>query len=388
MAGDLISGNAGDGVNLPYTVDHDTVKGNLIGVNSSGNTALANRGFGVNVGGSGDIIGGTGNGERNIISGNTAGGVLVATGLETKIQQNFIGTSGDGKKAIGNGNSTHGAGTTAGVRVSGASETLIAGNLISGQGLTGADGVMVDGFLADNTRILSNVIGLMAGGTGDLGNLNGIVLAGHFFGTRIGDVDAGNVIGFNKLAGIKIGAESSETTIQGNTIGLDAKGHLAGNQGGGIEVLSGKDLTIGLTNYFTDEKAGNVISGNSVGIEIQGKGVTGTNVIRGNLIGTDPNGGASRGNTRAGLSINNFTGGTLDVLRNTISGNTQDGVLITNSQKVAIGGTEPQGSNLIGLPKLGTGPLPNGGDGVRVVDSTGITIGERVRRQLHLRQQR
>jgi parallel beta-helix repeat protein len=366
--GNVIAGNHGDGVRI--TGGHGALLGNKIGVDATGNNYLANTGFGVDItdGGGGDV-GGTASGDRNIISANTAGGVMVVT-TGNQILNNFIGTNAGGTTAIANGNKDGGAGTTAGVMVAGqASNNVIDGNLISGQYFTSADGIIVGGN-ARGTLIRGNYIGLRAGGTGWLANLNGIVVKDSATNTTIGQSGSPNFIAFNGSSGIEVVGGPSSTIIQGNTIGLDKNGNHAGNNLDGVQIMGGSNFTIG-------GDVGNVISHNAhYGLEIHGNAVTGTNVIKNNMIGTDKSGMIASGNTQAGVYIADFRGGgTLNVQSNTISGNGQQGVLITDSRNVTIGGGANPGKNLIGSSVDLTRALPNGGDGVSVMNSTGINIG-------------
>ena len=109
------------------------VVGNFIGTDLTGTKALPNN-IGVVAYGTGNVIGGTAPGERNVISGNMGAGVsLYASG--TTVAGNFIGTDATGMKAVPNtgpGFSLFGdEGTTIGGNAPGA------GNLISGNGLQG-----------------------------------------------------------------------------------------------------------------------------------------------------------------------------------------------------------------------------------------------------------
>jgi len=77
MGGNLISGNAGNGVVLAGS--SNLVEGNWIGVNSTGKSALGNSLDGVVIdGASSNTIGGTSAGARNVISGNLGQGVSIA----------------------------------------------------------------------------------------------------------------------------------------------------------------------------------------------------------------------------------------------------------------------------------------------------------------------
>ena len=82
----------------------NTVQGNVIGLDVSGNNPLPNGGRGIDVsGGSSGIIGGTATGARNIIAGSGSQGIIlhnVATGFT--IQGNYIGTDATGLLPRGN----------------------------------------------------------------------------------------------------------------------------------------------------------------------------------------------------------------------------------------------------------------------------------------------
>jgi parallel beta-helix repeat protein len=95
--------------------------------------------------------------------------------------------------------------------------------------------------------------------------------------------------------------------------------------------------------------------------------------IEGNFIGTDAGGGSELGNT-LGVYLDNTTGstigGTSPEARNIISGNSDDGVLVSNSS-----GNKIQG-NLIGTDKNGTAPLGNDSWGMFVSFSSKNTIGD------------
>jgi hypothetical protein len=82
------------------------VKGNYIGVDASGRVALKDRyGVVLDSGAQDNIIGGSVPGEANVISGNQSGGVLIR-GSETRnnrIIGNFIGTDSSGSERLGSG---------------------------------------------------------------------------------------------------------------------------------------------------------------------------------------------------------------------------------------------------------------------------------------------
>jgi len=106
----VISGNNGSGVailtDFGFTASNNQVRGNFIGIAAGGNTALGNNGSGVVVQASGNAIGGSGPGFRNVISGNGANGVSLSTNFATGnfVQANYIGVGANGTTAIPNNN--------------------------------------------------------------------------------------------------------------------------------------------------------------------------------------------------------------------------------------------------------------------------------------------
>ena len=81
------------------------VQGNFIGTDPTGATAIPNQFAGIGIFSPGNTIGGTAQGERNIISGNGDYGILISGGDNSDasanlIQGNFIGTDAGGSAAL------------------------------------------------------------------------------------------------------------------------------------------------------------------------------------------------------------------------------------------------------------------------------------------------
>ncbi len=101
----IISSNGDGGIILVYGAPANVIKGNYIGVDVSGQVSLGNSGPGIIIFNSvRNIIGGTGTGEGNLISGNLEAGIeLYSSGtVDNNILGNFIGTDNSGEKPIGN----------------------------------------------------------------------------------------------------------------------------------------------------------------------------------------------------------------------------------------------------------------------------------------------
>ena len=357
-AGNLISGNDGDGVDL-FGSNSNTIEGNFIGIDVAGTSDLGNSGKGVRVASSAanNIIGGTTAAARNVISGNDGDGIRITVGsLNTQVMGNYIGTDVTGTVDIGN--------TGYGVLINSASfDNTIggtaagAGNLISGNDSTG---VSISGTGTDNNLVLGNYLGTDVSGALGLGNSqNGVLITSDASNNDIGDGTAAgrNIISGN-LHGITIsGASSANNRIRGNYIGTDVSGTLdVGNTWQGINAG-------GLNTIVGGIGAGNVISGNnSRGIYVNG--ATGL-VIQGNYIGTNAAGSASIANSEDGINIISSgvqIGGTTAGEGNVISGNAWSGISLTNSG--ATGNTVE--GNIIGLDATGTTIIGNGTQGVNI----------------------
>ena len=184
-------------------------------------------------------------------------------------------------------------------------------------------------------------------------------------GVRDRNVIVGNV---NDGIGV-LGGSSIGNVIQGNSVGVNAPGTGAiANAGNGIYMAGGANNT---------QVTGNVCSGNEDdGIEIQDPTST-NNQIQGNRVGTDPTGTFAIKNGDVGVLIENAPGNQIGGrtlgTRNIISGNKTDGVRIAGVNAI---GNHIEG-NLIGADSSGTTPLPNLVHGVRFTnDSEGPLVGD------------
>ena len=266
-AGNLISGNTGDGgANSGYGIDvldvasaDNTIHGNTIGLNLAGNAKLPNSYGILIVNATGTTIGGTGGGDTNVISGNANYGILIAdpaSSLNT-IANNFIGIDLGGTHAAAN---LYGVGVVSGDRTTIGGPDVASRNVISGNM---SYGIYVAGFVNGSARRVSihgNYIGTDASGTSAVPNRAG--------GTQVGGPTPGqgNLISGNDGDGVLVvfpggvynpllvGAQ-----VRGNVIGLDALGtHAPGNTGSGVHVAGLNSAQIG----GTAAGEGNVIADN------------------------------------------------------------------------------------------------------------------------------
>jgi hypothetical protein len=339
----LISGNRGNGISITTGATGNVIQGNDIGTDVTGTRALGNRLNGVSVNASGNTVGGTTAGARNVISGNLADGILVISASGSLVEGNYIGTDATGNRALPN---------QIGVAIFSANNTIGgtepgAGNVISGNGT----GITMIGGVTNNT-IQGNRIGTDATGTHSLGNDTGILLDSGANQNLIGGTtpDARNVISGNASYGIFLANSTFNNAVQGNFIGTDVTGTVALGNPRGLMLYNALGTTIG----GTDPGAGNLISGNGVGVYLLATNIQ----VQGNFVGTDITGTRPLGNSFGGITVfggsNNQIGGTIAGAGNLISGNGNAGV------EVDFGpiGTHLQG-NYIGTDVTGTAPVGN-----------------------------
>jgi hypothetical protein len=395
-ARNVISGNGSNGVEISDAgTSGNVVENNCIGLDVTGTTALANTNDGVLVtnGATGNTIGDTTGGTRNVLSGNRGNGVEIS-GSGTSGNQvvgDIIGLDVSGSTAVGADGQALGN-NGAGVAIDqGATDNTIggltstpgtgAGNVISGNNIQGGPFgymwssygvVMVDSGTSGNV-VEGNLIGLDATGTRDV-DTNGISLGnsggvGVEFGTSnntIGGTTAGvrNVISGNILhagAGVQL-YDCSNNLVAGNFIGTDITGTVALGNGyyGGILVQVANDDTIGGTTPY----ARNLISGNAgPGINSSSTGI----IVEGNYIGTDVTGCIALGG--GGIDLggdDNTIGGSTPGASNIISGTSSFGISLSGTNNLVEGNIIGQGAN--------DNPLPNGATGVFITGS-GNTIG-------------
>lgn len=269
--------------------------------------------------------------------------------------------------------------------------TLTSGNNASLQiELSGSGGSIPYGL--EITASDSTVKGLVVNGFSHLGvylrgGVNDSVVTGNFIGTdATGSLalpngtglqveGAGNQVGGaspadrNLVSGNRVGifSNGSNNHIQGNYIGTDRSGLVAipnfeGFRGGGSGFQVGG----------TTPGAGNLVSGNEIGLNVDNNG-TNPCLVQGNLIGTDVTGNAPLpNNTGIFLQFEHIgevlIGGDSTDARNVISSSGFFGIRIFSSHNTIQG-------NLIGLNQAGTAALGNQSAGIFVQSGTDNLIG-------------
>lgn len=369
--------------------DENQISGNYLGVNATGTAAAANGRWGVLLatGASDNVVGTNSDGlddatERNVISGNSLGGVgITGAGSELNVVAgNVIGGNATATAPIGNlnrgvdvfsGAQRNRIGTNADGVADDLEGNIMVGNAWAGLAFAGAG-------TTDNVAA-GNFIGTNAQGAAGLGNgEDGVLIFGGATRNVVGGgtASARNVIAGNAANGVRIsGTGTSQNAVSGNWVGTNASGNAAlANLANGLFIDSGASNNVVGTdgNGTNDAAEGNLISGNQLsGLRITGN-ASAHNVVAGNRIGVDATGGQALGNKLWGVL---FSGGASDnrlgtnadgvsdtAERNVVSGNLSGGVGIveqgTNRNIVA--------GNYIGTSASGDAAIGNANRGVDV----------------------
>ena len=350
----VISGNSGYAITITSTNSNgNVVKGNYIGLNGSGTASVANtyNGIGIWGGSSSNVIGGSGAGAGNVISGNIEYGIFISdtNTTATVVQGNFIGINAAGTGIVSN--------TWSGLAIVGGSySNLIANNVVSGNA---SYGIFISDQGTSSNVIQGNFIGTSLQGTTALPNAYmGIGIWSDATDNLIGGTTAAarNIISGNGNNGIGTGfANSGGNVIEGNYIGVTSNGLSAVlNNGVGVYVETSQQSNI---------IESNVISGNtSDGIYLY---QSTNNVVQGNDIGVAANGTTALANGGDGvylyLSESNLIGGSAAGQRNVISGNLGNGIDFFQVTNNVVQG------NYIGTVVSGLLAMPNAEDGLTLV---------------------
>jgi hypothetical protein len=367
----VISANSQQGILLSFS-SNNVITNNEIGTDAAGTAALGNglNGILVTQLSKGNLIGGEATGgndptqdvfvrppEGNLISGNSANGVLINDkATQNQLSGNFIGTDASGNVALGN--------ALDGVTISQANDNSLIGctfqdnpfvfyNVISGNG---GNGLRVTS--SNDTTIQANFFGMGANNNTAVGNaLNGVLIDGSSAHTTMGGpIPLGNVDAANGQNGIVVSGTASYFTSYNTFCGLAAFSTVTtfGNGEDGMLLTSTGGNILIRTNVVTENGHDGIeISGAAQGIHVTG-----------NIIGLDTNGQAAMGNVDNGVEVdgtahNIVIGGpqpTFNVIpQNTISANGNNGVAIDGHAHGITVNNGFMGTNITGLLAFGNG---------------------------------
>ena len=198
------TGSAAAGISISGT-GGNTIQGNYIGTSSSGGSASANyQGILIN-GTTGNLIGGTTSSQRNVISGNTWRGIMLAGGTSgNNIRGNYIGVDASGDVRLL---------TQIGVYLNESPNNTIGGT-------SAGEGNVVSG---------NNQIGIYVVYAGSVGN----VIQGNTIGLNA----SRTATAANGTQGVEIIVDASNNTVGGTAAG--AANVISGNTGKGVQVRAG-----------------------------------------------------------------------------------------------------------------------------------------------------
>ena len=357
----IISGNASGGVVIygAGTTTANVVAGNYIGTDVTGTVALGNSGPGLNLSGNPSNFGD----DVQIMNGasNNWIGVNSIYGPENADQRNVI--SGDANEGV----DITGTGTT---------DNTVAGNYI-GTDYTGAHALPNYAGVEIDSGASSNLVGTNGDGVSDALERN-IVSGNLFAGVWMTGTGTNN----NVVAGNYLGTNVTGTTAIGNggTLQIDS---LDAGIGAGVVIENGASSNlVGTTGHSADDAGQrNLISGNlGDGVDLYGSG-TSNNVVAGNYVGTNPAGTAALANqgdgfyiaevpSRNWIGVNSVYGAEDTDQANAIAGNNASGaagIEVYDSSSTVMAG------NLIGTGVSGSA-VPNY-YGVVLVDSSNNLVG-------------
>ncbi|MFW5943423.1 MAG: hypothetical protein ACOCXI_16580, partial [Chloroflexota bacterium] len=254
---------------------HNRIEANHLGAGSAGAPGTGSE-IGVLVDGSAEnVIGGTAEGQGNVIAGNQVGVYLYGQGASSNVVLgNTIGADAAGTSAPGN---------RYGVRVTNAAGNLIGGtepgarNVITGN----ETGVYIAGRGASGNRVQGNLLGLDATGRIALPNGKGIYVndaPGNLLGGL--ETGSGNAIVARDVGVTLRGSGANGNQVQGNNIGRDAMGAVVSERpDSGVTVVDAGNNVVG----GVDSGAGNRIASQVFGVYVRGPEAA-SNQVTGNAI--------------------------------------------------------------------------------------------------------
>lgn len=298
--GNLVSGNGESGIRLTTNSIGNRVLGNKVGTDVAGTNAVPNTLHGISIGfSSNNVIGGTGSGAGNLVSGNRQNGIYLygATTTGNLLLGNLVGLTADGAARRSNG--------ICGIMIEDAPRNRVGGSAAGAGNVVAANaqtGVLLLGLGATGNLVVGNQVGTDATGNVALGNgADGIGISnapGNWFGGAA--VGERNVISGNTSAGVWVGGVSaSNNVLAGNFIGTDALGRKAlGNAKQGIYISAARTLIGG-----PSPGAGNLVSANNMVAISIGDAASVDTVVQGNWIGLQADGVSGLGNTWHGIEV-------------------------------------------------------------------------------------
>jgi parallel beta-helix repeat protein len=370
--GNLISGNARNGVLIESRATKNALNGNFVGTTADGDHALGNGSNGVWITRSdANKLSGCKFVNNpfvyyNVISGNRRNGLRITNSHGTVVQGNFFGTAADNAAAVPNRlDGIRVDGTSADTQVGG---VIPLGNVSAGNG---RNGIEVAG-RARTFTTFNTFGGLLAFQGAAPNGRDGLLITSPGRGNLVRT----NVFSGNRRNGIELGGNATGVTVDPDIAGLNTEGNAAlPNGGDGLRIdgnAHGNVIGGSLRSVIPQD----TFSGNSgYGIVITGRAHG--NRVTTSFVGTAILGVNALANQRGGILIAGSAAGnsiglpSSPVPANLISGNHGIGVTLAR-------GTRRNAvlRNFIGRNRF-TRPLPNTGGAVRDAGLGNVVRGNR-----------
>ena len=353
--GNLISGNAGDGVLIDSGSRNNVLNGNFVGTTANGDAAIGNAGDGVWIRrASGNSLTGCKFVNNpfvyyNVLSGNGQNGLRVTGSDKVLVQGNFFGSGANNTAIVAN--------RLDGIRVDGRSANtqvggvIPLGNVSAGNGRNGIEVAgQARGFITFNT-----FGGLLAFKGAAPNGRDGLLITS----TGGDNLARTNVFSGNRGNGIELAGHARGVTIDPDIAGLTTSGNAVLPNGGDGVLIDGAAHGNVIGGSRRSVIPQNTFSGNEgYGLAITGRAHG--NRVFGSFVGTAIFGVSALGNQKGGILIGgrayrNSIGQRGGRPSNLISGNTGNGVTLgpgSYFNRVI--------NNFIGLNRFGRS-LPNTG---------------------------
>jgi hypothetical protein len=358
--GNLVSGNAKNGILIDKGSQENTLNGNFIGTSADGDAAIANSADGVRLDGAPNNSL-TGCKFRNnpfvyynVMSGNLGDGLHITSSDNVLVQGNFFGTGANNSTVVANNGN--------GILIDGSSKSTQVGGVIPLGNVSAGNvrnGIEVAGTAAG--FITFNTFGGLLAFKGAAPNGNDGLLITATGGNQLART---NVFSGNMNNGIEIGGDASGVTIGPDIVGLSTKGDSLLPNGNNGVLVDGTAHGNFIGDYDRSVIPQNTFSGNlGYGLAI----VDGAhdNQVLNNFIGVNVAGLAGLSNQQGGIYVgayatHNVIGGSSSdpkkPKQNLISGNVGDGVTLGKGSAYT-----SVIDNWIGLDRRGKKVLPNSG---------------------------
>lgn len=356
----------------------DAILGCYIGTDPHGKTALPNaQGIVITDRANHALIGGDSPQDRNVLSGNYKAQVAIlgADASDNVVRGNYIGVDPSGNNAVAD---TTGGVLVQGDTNGGPQRNVIGGATPEARNIIvsrSENGQGIGLYYSDENVVEGNYIGTDKSGKVALAaSPFGILVTNQSKHNRIGGLAPGqrNIIAGHNDSGISL-TYCSDNTVQGNYIGTDAAGTAAIGNRIGVSIYAASGNLIGGAAHG----AGNVISGNlAYGVWINGEEahLSLTNLVQGNKIGTAADGTAPLGNGHVGVGL---YWGTRDTVVGLARDNSGAGNLIANNGIGIDPATLPARQSLECIQLIGAEKLMPSGNtlrGNRVYNNGGLGI--------------